>query len=160
MPRFRGRYPLQRRYLPRFYRIIVEGVSIILQFPKFPIPLHFLNRRYTLHVPLSVLAQAPASCEARAHRQPESTPARMAESVDALVSNTSGAIRAGSIPAPGTIKSCKHSKPIAYRIIFFQKLKNGHFWSPLCNGDLKTPQNLLFLFFVKDSYVVSFSRFA
>ena len=33
-------------------------------------------------------------------------PARMAESVDALVSNTSGAIRAGSIPAPGTRK-CK-----------------------------------------------------
>ena len=33
-----------------------------------------------------------------------STPARMAESVDALVSNTSGAIRAGSIPAPGTRK--------------------------------------------------------
>ena len=28
--------------------------------------------------------------------------ARMAELVDALVSNTSGAIRAGSIPAPGT----------------------------------------------------------
>ena len=28
--------------------------------------------------------------------------AQMAESVDALVSNTSGAIRAGSIPAPGT----------------------------------------------------------
>ena len=28
--------------------------------------------------------------------------ARMAESVDALVSNTSGAIRAGSTPAPGT----------------------------------------------------------
>ena len=28
----------------------------------------------------------------------------MAESVDALVSNTSGAIRAGSIPAPGTNK--------------------------------------------------------
>ena len=34
-------------------------------------------------------------------------PARMAESVDALVSNTSGAIRAGSIPAPGTTKPCK-----------------------------------------------------
>ena len=34
--------------------------------------------------------------------QDESTQARMAESVDALVSNTSGAIRAGSIPAPGT----------------------------------------------------------
>ena len=29
--------------------------------------------------------------------------ARMAESVDALVSNTSGAIRAGSTPAPGTL---------------------------------------------------------
>ena len=29
--------------------------------------------------------------------------AQMAESVDALVSNTSGAIRAGSIPALGTI---------------------------------------------------------
>ena len=32
----------------------------------------------------------------------EAPNARMAESVDALVSNTSGAIRAGSIPAPGT----------------------------------------------------------
>ena len=31
----------------------------------------------------------------------------MAESVDALVSNTSGAIRAGSIPAPGTQQKCK-----------------------------------------------------
>ena len=71
LPRFRGRYPLRRRYLPRFPRIIVEGVSIILQIPKFPIPLHSLNRRYILHVPLSVLAQAPASYEASAHRQPK-----------------------------------------------------------------------------------------
>ncbi len=31
----------------------------------------------------------------------------MAESVDALVSNTSGAIRAGSIPALGTLKIAK-----------------------------------------------------
>ena len=30
--------------------------------------------------------------------------ARMAESVDASVSNTDGAIRAGSTPAPGTIQ--------------------------------------------------------
>ena len=30
--------------------------------------------------------------------------ARMAELVDALVSNTNGAIRAGSIPAPGTAR--------------------------------------------------------
>ena len=36
--------------------------------------------------------------------QEEAPNARMAESVDALVSNTSGAIRAGSIPAPGTSK--------------------------------------------------------
>ena len=26
---------------------------------------------------------------------------------------------------------------------FCQNLKNAHFWSPLCKGDLKTPQNLL-----------------
>ena len=32
----------------------------------------------------------------------------MAESVDALVSNTSGAIRAGSIPAPGTEAESQH----------------------------------------------------
>ena len=54
----------------------------------------FLTRRSILHVPLSVLETG--------YRK--STPARMAESVDALVSNTSGAIRAGSIPAPGTRK--------------------------------------------------------
>ena len=36
------------------------------------------------------------------------SPARMAESVDALVSNTSGAIRAGSIPAPGTFWVASH----------------------------------------------------
>lgn len=32
----------------------------------------------------------------------------MAELVDALVSNTNGAIRAGSIPAPGTIERVKY----------------------------------------------------
>lgn len=32
--------------------------------------------------------------------------AQMAESVDALVSNTNGAIRAGSIPALGTKNGC------------------------------------------------------
>ena len=34
--------------------------------------------------------------------------ARMAELVDALVSNTNGAIRAGSIPAPGTMERVKY----------------------------------------------------
>ena len=48
----------------------------------------------------------------------------MAESVDALVSNTSGAIRAGSIPAPGTIKSCKQLAINAYRIFLFAKTSN------------------------------------
>ncbi len=43
--------------------------------------------------------------------------AQMAESVDALVSNTSGAIRAGSIPALGTktgwqiLPSCFRTQP-------------------------------------------------
>ncbi len=44
-----------------------------------------------------------------------STPARMAESVDALVSNTSGAIRAGSIPAPGT----RNRKSLIFRGLRF-----------------------------------------
>ena len=36
--------------------------------------------------------------------------AQMAESVDALVSNTSGATRAGSTPALGTNKSANNSR--------------------------------------------------
>ena len=84
----------------------------------------------------------------------------MAESVDALVSNTSGAIRAGSIPAPGTIQSCKQLIFNAYRILLFSKTSTlvtfGHLFA---KGDLKTPQNLPLLF-VQDSYVVSFSWFA
>ena len=41
----------------------------------------------------------------------------MAESVDALVSNTSGAIRAGSIPAPGTHKwPTDTCRPFLYKI--------------------------------------------
>ena len=39
----------------------------------------------------------------------------MAESVDALVSNTSGAIRAGSIPAPGTY----NRKPLIFKDLRF-----------------------------------------
>ena len=81
----------------------------------------------------------------------------MAESVDALVSNTSGAIRAGSIPAPGTTKSHKQLIFNTYGIFLFAKTSNlvtfGHHFA---KGDLKTPHNLP-LFFVQDSYVVSFS---
>ena len=65
----------------------------------------------------------------------------MAESVDALVSNTSGAIRAGSIPAPGTTKSHKQLIFNTYGIFLFAKTSNlvtfGHH---LKNGGLKTPQ--------------------
>ena len=86
----------------------LQNDRFILQIPKFTIPLHFLIRRFFLHVlsfrpGLSVRftrSQAPTGNR-------NSTPARMAESVDALVSNTSGAIRAGSIPAPGTRKGLK-----------------------------------------------------
>ena len=66
--------------------------------------------RPVLPVPLSVLIRQPlhtgpsGPCQAKLPRRQRKAhpPARMAESVDALVSNTSGAIRAGSIPAPGT----------------------------------------------------------
>ena len=79
----------------------------------------FLTRRSILHVPLSVLETG--------YRK--STPARMAESVDALVSNTSGAIRAGSIPAPGTGNP---RRSYSARVVCFSDLKIGLIWSPLC----------------------------
>ena len=40
--------------------------------------------------------------------------ARMAELVDALVSNTNGAIRAGSIPAPGTRRQLLENQAVAF----------------------------------------------
>ena len=52
--------------------------------------------------------------------------ARMAESVDALVSNTSGAIRAGSIPASGTLNP---RRVISTRVFCFSDLKIGLIWS-------------------------------
>ena len=54
------------------------------------------------------------------------TPARMAESVDALVSNTSGAIRAGSIPAPGTGNP---RRSYSARVFCFSDLEIGLIWS-------------------------------
>ena len=53
-------------------------------------------------------------------------PARMAESVDALVSNTSGAIRAGSIPAPGTTNP---RRVRSTRFFCFSDLEIGLIWS-------------------------------
>ena len=61
-------------------------------------------------IPERNISTVPSGCAQHPARTPAerfSVPspmqkARMAESVDALVSNTSGAIRAGSIPAPGT----------------------------------------------------------
>ena len=43
----------------------------------------------------------------------------MAESVDALVSNTSGAIRAGSTPALGTLNNKFPCKSLDFQGIFF-----------------------------------------
>ena len=43
----------------------------------------------------------------------------MAELVDALVSNTNGAIRAGSIPAPGTMKESQTVINQLYGILLF-----------------------------------------
>ena len=56
--------------------------------------------------------------------------ARMAELVDALVSNTSGAIRAGSIPAPGTKKPFQISER-AFSFHFVPKLFTNKQWTNL-----------------------------
>ena len=49
----------------------------------------------------------------------------MAESVDALVSNTSGAIRAGSTPAQGTEKGVEQSAPFFLNsLIMIPSIKN------------------------------------
>ena len=50
------------------------------------------------------------------------TNAQMAESVDALVSNTSGATHPGSIPGLGTKKTCKLLNFNACRIFLFVKI--------------------------------------
>ena len=74
---------------------------------KFRKLLHFptiYNIFATFNVLAAVSGETGSSPKDHLPTRPPSrnTPARMAESVDALVSNTSGAIRAGSIPAPGT----------------------------------------------------------
>ena len=91
----------------------------ILQIPKFEIPLQFLTRRSQPSAlsfsPGKIRVSFVSSMQSRHLQVTEkqlngcvsSANARMAESVDALVSNTSGAIRAGSIPAPGTRKGLK-----------------------------------------------------
>ncbi len=50
--------------------------------------------------------------------------AQMAESVDALVSNTSGATRAGSTPALGTSKSRKKLRTSNLRVFSYTQQKN------------------------------------
>ena len=52
--------------------------------------------------------------------------ARMAESVDALVSNTSAARRAGSIPASGTLNP---RRVTSTRVFCFSDLEIGLIWS-------------------------------
>ena len=59
----------------------------------------------------------------------------MAESVDALVSNTSGATRAGSTPAPGTTQLCKRVENQQFTEFFFSPvLRFGHIWSRFVFG--------------------------
>ena len=101
----------------------------ILQFPKFEIPLQFLTRRSQPSAlsfsPGKLRVSFVSSMQSRHLQVTEkqlngcvsSANARMAESVDALVSNTSGAIRAGSIPAPGTRKwPTETCRPFLYKI--------------------------------------------
>ena len=61
----------------------------------------------------------------------------MAESVDALVSNTSGATRAGSTPALGTIKG---ERFLSFSFFFFIYLSQID-----CEGTLKNKVFLTFL---------------
>ena len=55
--------------------------------------------------------------------------AQMAESVDALVSNTSGATRAGSTPALGTVKTVDDS--MSFSRFFY--VENAEIWDCFFN---------------------------
>ncbi len=70
-------------------------------------------------------------------------PARMAESVDALVSNTSGAIRAGSIPAPGTKQNASaENQALAFFFLIFGSTENpGRFGAPVHKNSRFRGQN-------------------
>ena len=72
----------------------------------------------------------------------------MAESVDALVSNTSGATRAGSTPALGTLENANPLK-ITW-LAFFLIIKLATFWRDRCRYDL-----FVWLFAVSYCEVVS-----
>ena len=82
---------------------VVFQVVFLVDFPVvFPVrykhsecPIHLIAKKLIIQTIYNIFAFLNQKVY---HLQP----ARMAESVDALVSNTSGAIRAGSIPAPGT----------------------------------------------------------
>ena len=109
---FCTRHHLWDIYRARFYWVSVADppfkVGTEHTFARFPWqmfterPFYFANSEFSDTFAFLNQKVYPSRASLRT-----STPARMAESVDALVSNTSGAIRAGSIPAPGTIKSCK-----------------------------------------------------
>ena len=53
--------------------------------------------------------------------------ARMAELVDALVSNTNGAIRAGSIPAPGTRRQPLDFQVVVFFFVLFRCVRVGSY---------------------------------
>ena len=68
--------------------------------------MHFFCQKICAYQKKAVLLQAFSSEMARLIGK---ALAQMAESVDALVSNTSGAIRAGSTPALGTSRELRRS---------------------------------------------------
>ncbi len=82
---------------------LLQIYSHILQYHKFFLPLQSFLRVVYRH---AAWADRDIFCPPRCGKV-----ARMAESVDALVSNTSAARRAGSTPAPGTFLSSPSRPP-------------------------------------------------
>ena len=99
-PEYRGWSPLRQGYLPRFRYVFVLAAPARNQ-KKVDIS-HNLQYLCTPNQKVYHLQQLGGQPSGTFSSPSPMRKARMAESVDALVSNTSGAIRAGSIPAPGT----------------------------------------------------------
>ena len=89
---------------------VVFQVVFLVRHKHSECPIHLIAKKLIIQTIYNIFANLNQKVY---HLQP----ARMAESVDALVSNTSGAIRAGSIPAPGTRKwPTDTCRPFLYKI--------------------------------------------
>ncbi len=114
--------------------------------------MHFFCQKICAYQKKAVLLQAFSSEMARLNAVALRTEmarligkalAQMAESVDALVSNTSGAIRAGSTPALGTSRECGEVRSPCERkrltlAPFPQNLLQS-FWGPIKKSQWPTP---------------------